>query len=73
MSVDINQINNNHMYTVSESANILGVKEQTVRLYLTEQPKKLIGTKDRSGRWKIRGKELLRFLNNGSDGEEQEN
>lgn len=65
MPVDPNTINPKAMYSVQEVAEILGKKEQTVRLYINNG--KLKGIKGDDLRWRIKGNELIRFLN-GSKG-----
>lgn len=65
MPVDPDKINPKAMYSVQEVAFILGKKEQTVRLYINNE--KLKGIKGDDKRWRIKGSELIRFLN-GSKG-----
>jgi len=60
MAVDLSKISPNLMYSVTEAARILGITEQTIRLYLKE--KTLKGIKSKKGRWKISGEELRRFV-----------
>jgi predicted site-specific integrase-resolvase len=61
MPVDPNQINPKLMYSVQESALIIEKKEQTVRSYINSGRLKAIKGDD--NRWRIKGSELIRFLN----------
>lgn len=65
MPVDPNKINPKAMYSVQEVALILEKKEQTIRLYINNGRLKAIKGDDK--RWRIKGSELIRFLNGSKD------
>lgn len=59
MSIDTSRVKPNTLYSVTETAQFLDVKDQTVRIYLNSRMLK--GEKGKTGRWQILGKEILRY------------
>ena len=61
MSIDISQIKPETLYSVKETAAALDLTEQTIRLYLNDGT--LRGNKGKTGRWRVPGREIIRFAN----------
>lgn len=60
MAINVESINDEHLYSVREWFEILQVEEQTIRNYLKNSSLK--GTKGNNKRWIVRGIDLKRFL-----------
>lgn len=61
MPIDVKRIEPDSLYLVVDAAKFLGVSEQTVRSYLNEGT--LVGVKTKKKRWRIAGREILKFIN----------
>jgi hypothetical protein len=61
MPIDLRKIQGKSFYGVAETARILGKSDQSVRLYI--KGCQLDAKKGKDKRWRVKGTELLRFIN----------
>jgi predicted site-specific integrase-resolvase len=61
MPIDLSDIRPDTIYSVSEAARVLGQTAQTIRIHLNDGDLK--GSQGKNGRWKIPGREIIRYVN----------
>jgi len=61
MPIDLSGVKSDTLYLVVDVAKILNVGEATVRTYLNDGSLK--GVKNKKGKWRILGRDLVRFVN----------
>lgn len=63
MAVDLTKIQSESKYSVAETAKFLEKTDQTVRLYIKNG--QLKAEKGKDSRWRIKGSEIIGFINGG--------